>query len=340
MSRYIAHTQGATTLTVTSPADASSVAGSPVTVTGTTGPGNQVYVSATNTDQNSATTVASTTAAANGSFSVQVAVTGGSSVLNVVAVSATGGTAHVKRTILFDFVPGTLILDVTDPDGDDNGPGNYAYPTSTDFKPGAFDIQEFQVYDAGADVIFRLKTRNLSDTFGAALGAQLLDLYVHVPGAVTTSTAASNASRRFTIAAPFAWSRMIQVQGFGQRYIDAGGATLGTVGVQGNSVSRFITVTVPKASLGTPGPGWGFTVVLTGQDGFSTDNDQARQFEPTPQPFKFGVCATPSLDPHCTVAPNTVPKLIDVITPAGVLQSDEVDYTLHNPVVLAGVTMP
>ena len=56
--------------------------------------------------------------------------TGGTSVLNIVAVSPSGGTAHAKRTILFDFVPGTLLLDVADPNGDDNGPGNYAYPTS------------------------------------------------------------------------------------------------------------------------------------------------------------------------------------------------------------------
>ena len=142
---------------MTSPADGSSVAGSPVTVTGTTAAGNKVYVSATNTDANSATTLASTTAAADGSFSVDVAVTGGTSVLNIVAVSATGGTAHAKRTILFDFVPGTLLFDVTDPSSDDNGPGNYAYPTSGDFKAGAFDIQEFQVYDAGSNVIFRLQ---------------------------------------------------------------------------------------------------------------------------------------------------------------------------------------
>ena len=168
---------------MTSPADGSSVAGSPVTVTGTTAAGNKVYVAATNTDQNSATTLASTTAAADGSFSVDVAVTGGTSVLNVVAVSPTGGTAHAKRTVLFDFVPGTLILDVTDPNGDDNGPGNYAYPTSDNFKPGAFDIQEFQVYDAGPNVIFRLKMRDLTPTFGSPLGAQLVDIYVHVPGA-------------------------------------------------------------------------------------------------------------------------------------------------------------
>ena len=226
-ARYVAHAQGTTPLTVTSPADGSSVAGSPVTVTGTTAAGNKVFVSATNTDQNSATTVTSTTAAGDGSFSVHVAVTGGTSVLNVVAVSANGGTAHAKRTVLFDFVPGTLLFDVTDPDNDDNGPGNYAYPTSGDFKPGAFDIQEFQVYDSGPDVIFRLKTRDLTETFGSPLGAQLVDVYVHVPGAATTSTAAANASRNFTIAAPFAWSRLIQAQGFGQRYVDASGARSG-----------------------------------------------------------------------------------------------------------------
>ena len=29
-----------------------------------------------------------------------------------------------------------------------------------------------------------------------------------------------------------------------------------------------------------------------------------------------------------------------MIPPAGVLQSDELDYTLHNPVVLQGVAIP
>jgi glucan 1,4-alpha-glucosidase len=338
--RYVAHTQGTTTLTVTSPADQTAVSGSPVTVTGTTAPGNTVFVAATNTDANSATTTASTTADASGAFSVPVAVTGGTSVLNVVAVSATGGTAHVKRSIVFDFVPGTLLLDVTDPDGDDNGPGNYAYPTFGGFHPGAFDLQEFQVFDDGTNVIFRVKVRDLTPTFGSPLGAQLVDVYVHDPAAApgSTSTAAANSSRNFQIAAPFAWNRLIQVQGFGQRYIDASGATLGTVAISANQISRFITFRVPKATLGPPGPGWAFTVVLTGQDGFS--GDQARGFAPTPADFLFGVCAAPSADPHCTVDPGTVPKAIDVLTPAGVLQSDELDYTVHSPVVLQGVAIP
>ncbi len=108
--------------------------------------------------------------------------------------------------------------------------------------------------------------------------------------------------------------------------------------IRANAISRFITFSVPRSSLGQPGSGWGFTVVLTGQDGFSSD--QARSFAPTPQPFQFGVCAAPSGDAHCTFDPNKVPKAIDVITPAGVSQPNELDYTLHNPVTLRGVFMP
>jgi hypothetical protein len=341
-ARYVTNTQTATTLTVTSPGDNTSIGGSPVTVAGTTAAGNTVYVLATNTDNNTTTTASAT--APGGSFSIPVTVTGGTTVLDVVAVSPTGATAHVKRTIVFDFVPGTLLLDVVDPNNDDNGPGNYAYPSNGAFHPGAFDIQRFQVFDAGADVIFRLQTRDLTPTFGSPLGAQLVDVYVHVPGAATTSTAAANgttAFRNFSIAPAFAWNRLIQVQGFGQRYEDPSHATLGTVAISGNALSRFITFRVSKASLGQPGSGWGFTVVLTGQDGFS--NDQARGFQPTPLPppddFKFGVCATASADPHCTFAPGSVPKAMDVIGPTGVNQATELDYTL-GPVVLQGVTIP
>ena len=100
-----------------------------------------------------------------------------------------------------------------------------------------------------------------------------------------------------------------------------------------NDISRFITFSVTKASLGTPGPGWGFTVVLTGQDGFSPD--QARGFQTVPEGYQFGVCATASSDAHCTVTPSTVPKAMDTLTAPG-----ELDYTLHHPVVLSKVTIP
>ena len=337
-ARYVTNPVGQTTLTVSSPADQSSVSGSPVTVMGTTTAGNTVYVAATNTDVNSQTTLASGPAAADGTFSIDIAVSGGTTVLNVVAVSPSGATAHATRSVVFDFVPGTHVLDVGDPNGDDNGPGNYAYPTSSDFHAGAFDLQRFQVFDDGTTITFRVQTRDLSPTFGSSLGAQLVDVYVRDPASADTTVAASFPQRNYEIAPSGAWNRLLEVQGFGQRYIDALGATKGTITVHANQVSRFITFSVPASTIGHPTSGWGFSVVLTGQDGFSPD--QARSFAPTPQPFQFGVCAASNPDPHCAVDPNSVPKAVDVIVPPGVFQSDELDYLSHNPVLIQPVTIP
>ncbi|HSS58077.1 MAG TPA: glucodextranase DOMON-like domain-containing protein [Solirubrobacteraceae bacterium] len=337
VDRYIRHAQGQTALSVTAPAD-NILVGNSVTVTGTTTPGNSVIVAATNTDTDFSTTLHTATVASDGSFSVAIPLEGGTYVLNTAATSPSGATARVARTVVFDQPPGTQVAAFDDPDNDDNGPGNYAYPTDAAFHPGAYDIQHFAVYDAGPTVVFQLRTRDLTPTFGSPLGAQLVDVYVHVPGASTSSTAAAFPERRYAIAPAGAWSRLIEVQGFGQRFVDADGSTLGTIGIRGNAISRNITFAVPKAALGTPAAGWGFTVVLTGQDGFSSD--QARGFTPTPQGFQFGVCATASSNPHCTFDPGQVPKAVDVLTPTGVAQSDELDYTIHNPVTLAPVVVP
>ena len=192
--------------------------------------GNTVYVAATNTDANSATTVVSAPAASDGSFSIDVPVTGGTSVLNIVAVSPTGGTAHVQRTILFDFVPGTLLLDVPDPDHDDNGPGNYAYPTSGNFHAGAFDIQAFQVYDAGTEIIFRRQdARPVARRSAARWGRSSSTSTCTIPGGVDDQHVGGQCvSRNFQIAPAFAWSRLIQARASASATRTRPGTTLGT----------------------------------------------------------------------------------------------------------------
>jgi glucan 1,4-alpha-glucosidase len=338
-NRYVTHQQGTAALTVTAPADNTPATGT-INVTGTATPKVTIDIADVATDNNDATVLYSGKAGSDGSFSVPVSVAAGTNVLVITVTAKNGATAQTTRTLVNDVVNGTLLFDASDPDGDDNGPGNYAYPTASDFHAGAYDLQDFQVYDTGSSVTFRVRTRDLTNTFGSALGAQLVDVYVHEPSGGSTSTAASFPQRNYTIAAGDAWNRLIEVQGFGQRFVDASGATVGSVdNIKGNPVSRYITFSVDKTALGgTPTSGWAFTVTLTGQDGYSPD--QARAFTSTPGGYSFGVCATASSDLHCTVDPNTVPKVMDAITPAGVAQSDELDYTLHSPVVLQGVVMP
>src|SRR5262249_44416959 len=154
-----------------------------------------------------------------------------------------------KRTIVFDFTPGTVLLDVADATGDDHGPGNYAYPTSSNFHAGAYDIQRFQVIVStdGSKVTFKLQLADLSPTFGSPIGAQLLDVFVHNPNSAPadTTTAPPFATRNYVIDPGSAWSRLLEVQGFGQLYIDAHGNTVGAISIGANQVSRFITFSVP-----------------------------------------------------------------------------------------------
>ena len=201
-----------------------------------------------------------------------------------------------------DVVVGTLLYDQVDPNGDDNGPGNYVYPNAAAFHPGAYDLTDFQVYDTGTTITFRVQTADLTPTFGSPLGAQLLDLYVTVPGVTPTSTVASFPTRNYTLAT--GWNRLLEVQGFGQRFVNASGATLGTITIGAHSVSRYITFSVDKAALGgTPGHGWSYALTLTGQDGYSSDN--ARAFTLTPGTTHLGECAAaPPSAAHCTTAPG------------------------------------
>jgi len=230
------------------------------------------------------------------------------------------------------------VLDVADPSGDDNGPATYQYPTSSDFHPGAFDLTRFQVLSDGTFTYLRATLANLDPTFGVVDGAQLLDVYVHTPGSAATSTQAAFASRNYAVAPAGAWSERVEVQGFASPvWVDASGHPAGTPFVLASQSDRTITIALPEAQFGTPGTGWGFSVVLTGQDGFSPD--QARGFAPTAQSFLFGVCAPGGTAAICSVDPSTVPKAVDVITPSGVSQATELDPTL-GPVAIQPVPVP
>ncbi len=323
-------------VTITSPVINTVVPNAPLTVTGVTAPNATVDVVAANTDNDGAVGRGTGTADANGDYSVVVTPPIGTLSITVLATTSTGATGFAQTSVVNDVVPGTLIAQFGDPANDDNGPGTYAYPTAADFKPGAYDLRSVQIYDVGTDVVFRVQTANLSPTFGNPFGAQLVDLYITNPSGGQTSTAASFSGRNYSLQTP--WNRLIEAQGFGQRFVDGTGATLGSVGTKASEVTRYITITVSKAALGgAPSSGWNVAVVLTGQDGFSPD--QARGFQPTPQPYQFGVCAAGDSSPVCAVPPGTVPKAVDILTPPAVSQADVLN-PLAPPVEIPAISIP
>jgi glucoamylase len=336
VARYVSRGMpGALPLSVTAPADQANVSTSTVTVQGVTIAGAHVDVASLNTTSTDAARVRSTTAGTDGRFSLSVPAGFGTTVLTITATLGRR-TAYAQRTVNNANLPGTTVLSVTDPAGDDNGPGTYAYPTSSDFVPGSFDLTAMKVAQTGSDVYVQFSLRALAPTFGNPIGAQLFDLYVRDPAVSATSTAAAFPSRNYAIAASDAWSQRIEVQGFATPvWVDAGGNAKGTVSVFPSLATKTVTLRMPQAAFGTVGSGWDFVVTLHGQDGFSPD--QARGFAPTPQPFQFGLCATAGdPNPICAIDPGSAPKVMDTITPPGVSQAAELDPT-QPPVTLQGV---
>jgi glucoamylase len=337
-ARYVDHTPpAALPLAVSSPADGSLTQAASAQVTGSTAPGATVTLAATPVDVAGDTTRVTVTADGSGAFTATVPLRFGANVITLGA-SLGDATGYARLTVSSDALPGTVVLDTADPAADDAGPGTYAYPTSSDFHPGAFDLTRFQVLDAGDTIYLRATLRDLTPTFGSPLGAQLLDVFARNPATGPYSTSAPFPSRNFSVAGDSAWSRMIEVQGFRDpTFVDASGATVGTATVTASQASKAITIAVPAAALGRPGSGWVFTVVLHGQDGFS--GDQARGFAPTAQPFLFGLCQPGLSSPICGIDPGTAPKVMDTIPPAGVDQTTELNPLL-GPVAVHGIAVP
>jgi glucoamylase len=336
-ARYVDRTApAALPVTITAPADGAVIPGGTATIAGRSTPGARVTIAGTPTDVNAPTSTVTTTAGRTGTFRATVAV---GFLTNTVTVTADkhNATGYARRTVISEGLPGPVLLDVTDPAGDDHGPGTYTYPTAADFRPGAYDIERFQVIDAGDTVYLRTQLRDLSATFGSALGAQLLDVFVRDPAAPAFSTAAPFPQRNYAVAPDSAWSSRIEVQGFaGPVFVDPAGNAVGAVTVTANQATRSILIALPKASLGTPVAGWVFTLALHGQDGFNAD--QARTFAATAQPYRFGLCPAGGTSPICGTDPATAAKVMDTIPPAGVVQEQELDPTT-GPVQLHGVRM-
>jgi glucoamylase len=336
-ARYVKNGMpGAVPLTITSPGNGTSVDASTVTVTGTTSPGATVDAEGVGATGGTAAT-ASTTAGSTGSWSLQLPSGFGSTTVTVTATSGRD-TGYAQISVTNVALPGTPVLKVSDPIGDDDGPGTYQYPTASDFAPGGFDLTGLQVNETGTDVYIQASIRHLVSTFGNSFGAQLLDLYVRNPAATSSSTAAAYPQLNYTITPADAWSERLEAQGFAPTiWVNAAGTSLGSVQQVVDDPSGTITLIVPQSVFGAVGSGWIFTLALTGQNGFNSY--QARDFTATPGAYTFGVCAPGGASPICSVNPSTVPYVMDTITPPGVSQSTELNPTL-GPVELSGVTVP
>jgi glucan 1,4-alpha-glucosidase len=331
-------------LSVTSPADLSTATSRTITVSGTT-TATSVYLSVNGVKQQVAVSA--------GTFSTQVTLPSISNQLVVAAVGANGGTAQVVRTVT---AFGARVGGVSDPAGDDNGPGSYVYPTDGAFNAGSFDLTKFDVYQDGGNV--RLVTTiqgAINNPWGGnGMSTQRLNIYVK-GGADTTSTPLLPGSN---MNAAGAWSRAIVADGrhetstYGEGVYGPDLAKVGAAELQVLPTTRQIVVTIPTAVLGgvdLATAGYQVSIFSDADDGegignirpvYSLDCWNANGCPTFIKPFRFGGGAG-VWDPNLPTVDSDIrdPNAIDVIS-GSAAQSEVLSWTNGAPVVVpyVGIT--
>ncbi len=230
---------------------------------------------------------------------------------DVAVREADGGTELASESVT--IAPGDLVSELTDPAGDDHGPGEYVYPTSGDFQEGAFDLRSFRVLETDEEYRFAFEVENLYDTFGGDFSPHYFLVYLRDPEADGGRT---DALDDIGLTAEFAdpWQYRIDASGFGRGIADADGASLGTPEVFVSFESNVAVLSVPTSALGGADLSDWEVLPVVG----SEDRGSLRPVAVDARNYVFGGAREGAAD--------NAPRVIDLITPDGVSQADALDY--------------
>jgi carbohydrate-binding DOMON domain-containing protein len=220
-----------------------------------------------------------------------------------------------------------VFLEVSDPEGDDHGPGGYLYPEDGVFKAGAYDLTGFT---AGVDeeyYIFRVQLRGPVENEWDSpngLSIQTVDIYIDTNQGATGDRLLLP-GRNAALQEGFAWNYAIWAEGWypgiyqpGQEGPEESGTGLVIIA---NPGQRRVTISVPRRLLpeGDPG-GWSFAVALLSQEGFpSAGVWRVRDVEVDPEQWRIGGGTGSNLDT----------RIMDLLWPAANPGSQE--ELLTNP---------
>jgi hypothetical protein len=176
----------------------------------------------------------------------------------------------------------------TDPAGDDKGPGNYTYPTDAVYKPGSFDITEFQVVPAGDSVEFRVSVKSrIEDPWdspawgGNGFSVQLVFIHIDTDHKKGSGVRDSLPGVHVRFNEDEAWDRAV--------IISPQGATRVNSEIESKcpqwkdriivpritrASGRTLTAVVDTAALGGPPKNtWGYQVLMQSNEGFPGKTD-------------------------------------------------------------------
>lgn len=178
-------------------------------------------------------------------------------VSNTIRVSATGdnGVMTVRRYTVYAF--GSLLGSLSDPAGDDNGPGSYVYPSDGAFNKSSFDLRAFAVYKDADSLRFVTRVEgSINNPWGGnGMSTQRLNIYLADTATSHSPTVTSElpGTNNFTLGA---WKKAIVVDGrysdarYGSGVYDAGSDPVKSADVSLNIIQgNTMVASVPSSAL-------------------------------------------------------------------------------------------
>lgn len=214
----------------------------------------------------------------------------------------------------------TPVLEVTDPNNDDHGPGTYTYATDAVFQAGAFDATSFSVSYDDKNIVFRFTLRGpLQNPWGSPNGVavQTFDIYIDKDGPANGARLLLP-GRNAALSKDYAWDFAIWVEGWtpgvfvptpeGPKQVDA---QLTIIADPGQSK---VTIKVPKSVLGDNPQDWAYAAAVLGQEGYPASGVwRVRDVEASAQQWRFG--GAPADANHT--------RIMDLIWPQGATPTQE-----------------
>ena len=191
-------------------------------------------------------------------------------------VIPSSGPAHL---ILPDLGNVETILEVSDPTGDDHGPGTYTYPTDAVFEPGMFDITSFKVGVGDTDLVFSFTLAGqITNPWnsGNNISVQTLDVYVDQDPGAGTGSRLLLPGRNAALTQGNGWEYAIWAEGWTPGIFAPDAATQEAKAINGASfkiivdtATSTVTLRVPRSVFGDGDPKtWGYAAAMMSQDGY------------------------------------------------------------------------
>ncbi len=196
-----------------------------------------------------------------------------------------------------------------DPTGDDNGPGNYKYPTDTVYKRGSFDLTDFTFQKKGskADVTLGFNT-TLEDPWkmGSGFAVQMAFIFIDTDGKAGSGSTDSLPGLNVKFAPEFAWEKVIVIspQNSARVKAEVGNKAAAAkdnvlVPTRTKGSGRKVSATVDLAGLEGDPSQWRFQVIVQSNEGFPAGNDLlTRKVNEYEGQHRFGGGNDGDCDPH------------------------------------------